>query len=68
MVPDRSVRPGGHAVTASLGVATGTDGVDAIPARADEGLSKAKGAGRDRVGCRDGRTEGMVLTEGEVTP
>jgi diguanylate cyclase (GGDEF)-like protein len=58
-----ALRPGGHAVTASLGVASGTDGVDAILARADECLYAAKGAGRNRVSFRDTATCRATLVE-----
>lgn len=57
-----ALRPGGLRVTASLGVGTGADGVDALLARADECLYAAKRAGRNRVGCRDAATC-RVVTE-----
>jgi len=47
------LRPGGHAITASLGVAVGQTDVDALLARADEGLYAAKRAGRNRVVCQE---------------
>lgn len=59
-----ALRPGNMPITASLGVATGADGVDALLARADEGLYAAKRAGRNRVGCRDASACRVVAEEG----
>lgn len=44
-----ALSPGGHTVTASLGVASGGMGLNALLARADGCLYAAKGAGRNRV-------------------
>lgn len=47
------LRPGGHAVTASLGVASGAMPLNALLAQADVCLYAAKRAGRNRVVVRD---------------
>jgi diguanylate cyclase (GGDEF)-like protein len=57
------LHPGGYTVTTSLGVATGTDDVDALLARADECLYAAKGAGRNRVSFQDAATGQAVVAE-----
>jgi diguanylate cyclase (GGDEF)-like protein len=48
-----ALRPGGHAVTASLGVASGVTALNDLLARADACLYAAKDAGRNRVVCSD---------------
>ena len=48
-----ALRPGGHAVTASLGVASGVMALNDLLARADACLYAAKAAGRNRVVCSD---------------
>jgi diguanylate cyclase (GGDEF)-like protein len=60
--------PGGHAITACLGVAAGNDGVDALLADADECLYVAKRAGRNRVICQDYATPDGGGSNKEPTP
>ena len=48
-----ALRPGGHAITASLGVASGVTALNDLLARADACLYAAKDAGRNRVVCSD---------------
>ena len=57
------LRPEGLPVTVSLGVATGTDDVDALLGRADECLYAAKRAGRNRVSLRESRACQAVVVE-----
>lgn len=56
--------PGGMAVTASLGVAAGTQDVDTLLGRADEYLYAAKRAGRNRVAGRGD----AALAAGDAAP
>ena len=55
--------PEGLPVTVSLGVASGTDDVDALLGRADECLYAAKRAGRNRVSLRASRACQAVVVE-----
>lgn len=55
--------PGGHAVTASLGVASGAADLDALLARADECLYAAKGAGRNQVASLDVTSAPAIIAE-----
>lgn len=60
--------PGGHAITASLGVAAGDRDVDALLALADECLYAAKRAGRNRVVPQPAPVAALAAAKEEIGP